>query len=220
MTTLAVSFPRESPNDRAAWFGVFVAVSVAAHAAFLVHARWERHTAEVGATPSLMAVQLVEVASAPPKPVAAPASPPAAVAVDESEPVITRNPEPEIVPPPSVQPRVQPKPASPKVERAAAASPKAAAPALVEARPSARGNRPPNYPEMARRNGWQGLCMVRVAVTAQGRAGVVSLARSSGYGVLDQAALAAVKRWSFTPRMVRGNAVGCTVEVPVNFSLR
>jgi protein TonB len=73
---------------------------------------------------------------------------------------------------------------------------------------------------MARRNGLQGLAMVRVSVTAEGRAASVSLARSSGHGTLDQAALAAVRKWKFSPRMVRGNAVACTVEVPVNFSLR
>jgi outer membrane biosynthesis protein TonB len=29
-----------------------------------------------------------------------------------------------------------------------------------------------------------------------------------------------VRKWKFSPRMVRGQAVACTVEVPVNFSLR
>lgn len=83
-----------------------------------------------------------------------------------------------------------------------------------------RGNRPPYYPEVAHRNGWTGLCLVRIAVTAQGQAGAVSLARSSGHGILDQAALSAVRKWKFSPRMVRGHAVTCAVEVPVNFSLR
>jgi protein TonB len=159
------------------------------------------------------------VRPAPPEPVVEPEPvvvPPAIT----PEPVIARRPAPEVLPPPpkAVAAPAQPKAAPPKV--AAVAPPKAKAPAFVEARPSVASNRPPHYPDLARRNGWQGLCMVRVAVSASGRAGAVSLARSSGYGILDQAALTAVKRWKFTPRMVRGVSAESTVEVPVNFSLR
>ena len=219
MTTAALTFPRQSLTDRSLWFWIFVALSVGAHAALFVHARWERASGATEAEPSVMTVQLVEVLPAPPEPVVLPAPVPEPV-IEEPEPVITRQPEPEIVPPPRVKPQARPKPATPKVRPAAVATPKAAAPALVEARPSARGNRPPHYPETARRNGWTGLCMVRVSVTAQGRAASVSLARSSGHGILDQAALTAVRQWKFSPRIVRGNPVACAVEVPVNFSLR
>jgi len=218
MTTASLSLPREEGADHARWFWTFIAVSLAAHLAFLLHARWERHNAAVDSAPAVMAVQMVEVSPAPPKPVVQPAPASEPVAANEPEPVLTRLPEPVAAPAP-VRSQAATKPAAPKVQRAAAA-PAKAAPALVEARPSARGNRPPYYPEMARRNGWQGLCMVRVSVTAEGRAASVSLARSSGFGILDQAALAAVRKWKFTPRMVRGTAVACTVEVPVNFSLR
>jgi TonB family protein len=218
MTTAALSLPDEEGADRARWFWIFVAVSLAAHVAFLLHARWERHNAGDDSVPAVMAVQMVEVLPAPPKPVVVPAPGPETVTVKEPAPVMTRLPEPVAAPAP-VRSRSATKPAMPKVQSASAASSKAA-PALVEARPSARGNRPPYYPEMARRNGWQGLCMVRVSVTPEGRAASVSLARSSGHGILDQAALAAVRKWKFSPRMVRGNAVACTVEVPVNFSLR
>ena len=218
MTTAALSLSREEGANHARWFWGFIALSLAAHLAFLLHARWERHGAIVDAAPAVMAVQMVKVLPAPPEPVVQPAPAPEPVALKEPEPVLTILTEPAVAPAPV---RAQPaaKPAVSKVQRAAAA-PAKAAPALVEARPSARGNRPPYYPEMARRNGWQGLCMVRVAVTAEGRAASVSLARSSGHGILDQAALAAVRKWKFSPRMVRGNAVACTVEVPVNFSLR
>jgi protein TonB len=166
-----------------------------------------------------MAVQLVEVLPAPPEPVALPAPLPEPV-LEEPEPVITRKPEPQLVPPQRIQTPARSKPATPQVQREAPATPLAAVPALVEARPSALGNQPPHYPEVARRNGWTGLCMVRATVTAQGRATSVSLARSSGHAVLDQAALTAVQKWKFSPRMVRGQAVACSVEVPVNFSLR
>lgn len=221
MTTGMMTAPLSSPRrERAGWFWIFVAASVAVHAVFFLGGTVQRAAVEVAAErPEVMTVRLVEVRAAPPEPVVEPEPvvlPPAIT----PEPVIARRPEPEVLPPPPIAAAApaQPKAAPPKV--AAVAPPNPKAPALVEARPSVASNRPPHYPDLARRNGWQGLCMVRVAVSASGRAGAVSLARSSGYGILDQAALTAVKRWKFTPQMVRGVPAESTVEVPVNFSLR
>jgi protein TonB len=61
--------------------------------------------------------------------------------------------------------------------------------------------------------------MVRVEVSADGRPLSTSIAKSSGYGVLDQAALRAVKSWRFQPRTISGITSAGTVEVPVNFAL-
>jgi protein TonB len=47
----------------------------------------------------------------------------------------------------------------------------------------------------------------------------IVLEKSSGYGVLDQAALRAVKNWRFQPRTMGGVAMAGTVDVPVNFTL-
>lgn len=88
------------------------------------------------------------------------------------------------------------------------------------ARPNASANPAPRYPEFARRNGWQGIVLVRVTVTSNGRAKSVSVFRGSGYAILDQAALDSVRRWLFHPRMSGGLAVESTIEVPVTFSLR
>jgi protein TonB len=60
---------------------------------------------------------------------------------------------------------------------------------------------------------------VRVEVSAEGRPTAVTISRSSGYGVLDQSALRAVKSWRFQPRTIAGTPTSGTVEVPVNFSL-
>jgi len=220
MMTAPTSWPR---FERGGWFWIFVAVSVAVHAAFFLRSTGQRAAVAVEAPPHVMSVRLVEVRPAPPEP--EPVAEPEPVVVPprviEPEPVITRRPEPAVVPPPPKPVAAPARPARPKpaVSKAAAvAPPKPSGPAFVEARPTS--NRPPHYPELARRNGWQGLCMVRVRVGADGRPGGVSVARSSGYGILDQAALTAVKRWKFSPRMVRGVASASTVEVPVNFSLR
>jgi protein TonB len=89
-----------------------------------------------------------------------------------------------------------------------------------EARPLVARNAAPRYPEFARSKGWQGVVLVRVTVRPDGRAGAVVLYRSSGYSVLDAAALEAVHRWVFTPRLASGIPVESTIEVPVTFSLR
>ncbi len=89
-----------------------------------------------------------------------------------------------------------------------------------EARPLASRNAPPRYPDFARRQGWQGVVLVRVVVRPDGKVKAASLFRGSGYSVLDQAALEAVRRWLFQPKISGGLAVESTIEVPVTFSLR
>jgi protein TonB len=68
--------------------------------------------------------------------------------------------------------------------------------------------------------GQQGTVMLAVEVTADGRAGSVRLAQSSGFALLDAAALQAVRRWTFEPARNLGLAVASHVEVPVRFDLR
>ena len=62
--------------------------------------------------------------------------------------------------------------------------------------------------------------MVRAAVSASGQVIAVSLQRSSGFAILDQAALQAVRGWKFIPRKENGIPQESVVEVPVNFNLR
>lgn len=71
----------------------------------------------------------------------------------------------------------------------------------------------PEYPALARRRGWQGATLVAVEVSADGSVVAVEVATSSGYGVLDRAALRAVRGWRF-----RGGAGRTTVVV--EFQLR
>lgn len=84
--------------------------------------------------------------------------------------------------------------------------------------PIAPRNSPPRYPELARRNGWEGRVVVRATVGADGRVISARAHASSGYGLLDRAAVETVKSWRFEPRVVAGTAV--EVDVPVNFHLR
>ena len=54
-------------------------------------------------------------------------------------------------------------------------------------------NPQPEYPERSRENGEEGTVMLRVGVSAAGRASEVTVAASSGYPRLDRAAKAAVE---------------------------
>lgn len=80
-------------------------------------------------------------------------------------------------------------------------------------------NSPPAYPDQARRNGWSGEVLVRVAVADDGGVTATALELSSGYRVLDAAALAALRRWHFVPARRGDLAVTSEVLVPVRFRL-
>ena len=80
-------------------------------------------------------------------------------------------------------------------------------------------NPAPNYPSVSRRLGEQGKVLLRVQVAADGKADSVALHTSSGSNRLDQAALAAVKKWRFVPAKRGGQAVSASVVVPVSFSI-
>jgi len=59
-----------------------------------------------------------------------------------------------------------------------------------------------------------------VTVSAAGRVEELEVAESSGYGVLDKAALKSVRRWRFFPAEKAGLRVASQVRVPVRFKLR
>jgi TonB family protein len=57
----------------------------------------------------------------------------------------------------------------------------------------------PHYPLIARARGWQGTVEVLLSVLADGSVKAATLWRSSGYSVLDRAAVAAARHSRFTP---------------------
>lgn len=80
-------------------------------------------------------------------------------------------------------------------------------------------NPAPAYPSMARRMGEQGRVVLRVHVSAAGRADEVEVQSSSGSGRLDASAGDAVRRWKFAPARRGNEAVPAWVLVPVSFKL-
>lgn len=77
----------------------------------------------------------------------------------------------------------------------------------------------PDYPERARREGWEGTVLLRVLVDQKGRPKWVELNRSSGFEILDRAAIETVKGWRFRPARSGVNAVESWVKVPIMFRL-
>ncbi len=61
----------------------------------------------------------------------------------------------------------------------------------------AYGNNPPVYPAIARAMGYQGKVTLTLEVLPDGRCGSVEIIKSSGYKVLDIAAMNAAKGWIF-----------------------
>lgn len=149
---------------------------------------------------------------------------------------ITAPPKPPLPAPPKPKPKpvVQPpkpkpalRPPAPDAARSETPpsplppAPVAAAPSTTAANFSAAylRNPPPRYPPDSRSAGEAGRVLLRVRVTAEGRAESVEIAASSGHARLDDAALAAVRRWRFVPAQQAGAPVAATVTVPILFKL-
>lgn len=80
-------------------------------------------------------------------------------------------------------------------------------------------NPAPAYPMQARRMGEQGKVLLKVLVSQDGKAETVKVDTSSGHQKLDQAAIDAVKKWSFVPAKRSNQPISAYVLVPVNFTL-
>jgi TonB family protein len=78
----------------------------------------------------------------------------------------------------------------------------------------------PAYPERARRGGWEGTVTLRVLVDEEGKSKSLEVNRSSGFAVLDEAALETIKtRCRFKPARYGEKPVERWVEFPVVFKL-
>jgi len=91
---------------------------------------------------------------------------------------------------------------------------------ITYATPKYKENPLPLYPNMARRRGYEGRTLLRVEVLESGKVGRMEIATSSGFDLLDRAALASVKDWTFLPGTENGKNMKQWVMVPIKFSLR
>lgn len=85
--------------------------------------------------------------------------------------------------------------------------------------PDYERNPPPRYPATARRRGWEGLVLLEVRINKRGGVDSLRIQQSSGYTVLDDSAVKAVREWRFLPARVAGIAIESRAEVPIRFQL-
>jgi protein TonB len=78
----------------------------------------------------------------------------------------------------------------------------------------------PETPEIARKNRWEGTTKLRVLVDEKGRPAIVEMFESSGFPILDQAAIDNIKqRCLFHPAREGEKAVKSWIRIPVIFPL-
>jgi protein TonB len=125
-----------------------------------------------------------------------------------STPVVSESEGPTLAPPSPVTVALAP---------ARAPSGAATPPALV---PAAYLRTPePAYPVSAREEGEEGVVLLRVRISRSGQPEEIVLDRSSGFPALDRAAIAGVKRWSFTPARRGDEPIEAWMQVPIRFRL-
>lgn len=128
---------------------------------------------------------------------------------------------PQIEPVPAKAPERTVRPATrpPTPASAASAPPVATLGTDDSVAASFANNAPPRYPEQARRAGWQGTVLLELTVAPSGDVTNVRVLESSGYDVLDAAAVTAVRQWKGRPARRGGEPVSSTEVLPVRFKL-
>jgi protein TonB len=77
----------------------------------------------------------------------------------------------------------------------------------------------PIYPPQALRLRQQGVVVLTLYISAEGRLDRVEVTKSSGHRALDEAAVAAEQESRFRPATLGGRPVPCKAEVPYRFEL-
>jgi protein TonB len=77
----------------------------------------------------------------------------------------------------------------------------------------------PTYPPAARRAGEEGTVRLKVLVDEKGRPKDVAVATSSGFARLDEAAVAAVRKWRFEAATNGTSAISAWTQVAITFRL-
>lgn len=80
--------------------------------------------------------------------------------------------------------------------------------------------KPPRYPIESRRKREQGTVVLALTVGTDGTVEAISIARSSGFSRLDDAARDAVRKWRWRPLMQQGQAVRVKGVVEIPFILQ
>ncbi len=221
MNGARLEFPPEIPEWRR--IAPFLALAAGLHLAVLLYPlKFSIGKLEIP-PPVAIVVRLVDAVS-PPAPIpmaAAPAIAPQALPTPARERravaprrILAMQPEQAAPAPGFSVPAAEAAPAAP-----AAASMASSAGAAPRFDAAYLNNPRPAYPPQSRRLGEEGRVLLRVRVSAEGRAVAVDLEKSSNFERLDEAARAAVSHWRFIPSQRGNEAVEGAVIVPIVFRL-
>ncbi|MDO8140495.1 MAG: energy transducer TonB [Candidatus Brocadiales bacterium] len=89
----------------------------------------------------------------------------------------------------------------------------------TKSKPGYFQNQPPKYPQLAKQMHQEGLVTLMVELDQKGMPVKVEVEQSSGYQLLDQAALEAVGHWRFQPERIGNLPFESKVTIPVRFRL-
>ena len=217
--------------------GGLLGAVIAAHAALLLLIGTTHRAAPPPPLPTIEVALLLPQSRPEPPP---PASKPQTIKVPASKPAPTKPPRVPTPPPEAATPAIEattstvaPTAAAPAATTAAPSSgPTSATAAGVSGQGEARDtisrarfdadylhNPAPPYPPQARRMNEEGKVILRVEVSAEGRAENIEIKTSSGSARLDESALRTVRSWRFIPAKRGETAVSSWVQVPIIFKL-
>lgn len=91
--------------------------------------------------------------------------------------------------------------------------------AKIDVMPKLRRAIRPKYPRASRERGEEGAARLRLEIDAQGIVVKAEVVVSTGFRLLDEAAVNAVKAAKFIPAKLRGEAVTSTAEIKLDFKL-
>ena len=77
----------------------------------------------------------------------------------------------------------------------------------------------PQYPQVARREGWEGTVVLRITIGAGGGVEHIKTQTSSGFPALDESAARSVKTWRFDPARDGEFRIATVVDLPIRFDL-
>lgn len=212
-------------------------ISIAAHVAVVValdHPETSSRTIHMGSIQAPVALSFATVSQPQvEEPVVAAVAEPAKPEVVEkppqkARPVLKKEPKPKKPEPVKEKPKPvakKPKPVEPEkpaMERSVtelSQSPGLSNEPVMVTEPAIRNWVEPRYPRLAQRRNQQGSVMLDVIVDERGNPITVDVLESSGYPVLDKAAIDAVKRWSFEPEQRNQQFVRSRVHIPVVFEI-
>jgi protein TonB len=77
----------------------------------------------------------------------------------------------------------------------------------------------PVYPPELQAAGVEGTVMLQAIILKDGTVGAIKVIKSAGNQALDDAAIAAVKQWQYTPTLLNGEPVEVLTKVDLAFQL-